>query len=423
MQACSYVAPAPSACTYTYSAWGACQPSSTQTRTVASSSPAGCAGTPALTQACTYVAPPPAPTGLLFPPTTTVAKAPEPSLSEPPLGASALFADLGTTVTHVSDSPHHYAKDSPWNSDESLAMTNDGKVYDGQTYQYLRTISLPSEHHTWSNTDPRYVYGANRTALQWVRLDATNGTMTTLKTYSASDVGQSSLSSMSYGDYEGNTDNNDTGAVLIADGVRPVLINPQTGAVRCYVTSGGGYGNSVSDTTISQDGNWILVNWSGYGKDAYRASDCSFYRKMVDTTGHYDACVSTAGDQVIVYGYDASMLMQRISDGQITTLYTDATQREHISCRNLKRPGWAYYSVENTTCDSTQNNIAALHRVLALKLDGSRSVQLFGWDHQPCPSTYASSPMAAPSPLGTRVWWKTNWDGSANVHSFVAQQK
>jgi len=56
-QACTYVPPPPAACTYTYSAWGDCQSNSTQARTIASSSPAGCTGTPVLTQACTYVPP------------------------------------------------------------------------------------------------------------------------------------------------------------------------------------------------------------------------------------------------------------------------------------------------------------------------------------------------------------------------------
>ena len=54
--ACTYVPP-PVACTYTTGAWGACQPDSTQTRTV-SASPSGCTGTPpASSQACTYVPP------------------------------------------------------------------------------------------------------------------------------------------------------------------------------------------------------------------------------------------------------------------------------------------------------------------------------------------------------------------------------
>lgn len=41
------------ACTYTYSAWSACSSSGTQTRTVISSSPANCTGTPVLSRSCT----------------------------------------------------------------------------------------------------------------------------------------------------------------------------------------------------------------------------------------------------------------------------------------------------------------------------------------------------------------------------------
>jgi hypothetical protein len=55
-KACTYVPPSSSACTYNYSGWGACQSNNTQART-ATSSPAGCTGTPVLSQACTYVPP------------------------------------------------------------------------------------------------------------------------------------------------------------------------------------------------------------------------------------------------------------------------------------------------------------------------------------------------------------------------------
>jgi len=43
----------PPACTYTYSDWSACESNDTQTRTVVSSSPEGCVGTPVLSQPCT----------------------------------------------------------------------------------------------------------------------------------------------------------------------------------------------------------------------------------------------------------------------------------------------------------------------------------------------------------------------------------
>ena len=55
-QSCTYVPPI-TTCSYTYSAWGACQSNNTQTRTVSSVTPAGCTGTPVTSQACTYTAP------------------------------------------------------------------------------------------------------------------------------------------------------------------------------------------------------------------------------------------------------------------------------------------------------------------------------------------------------------------------------
>jgi hypothetical protein len=56
-QTCTYIPPTPTACTYTYGAWGACLSSGTQIRSLLSSSPAGCTGTPVLTQPCAYVPP------------------------------------------------------------------------------------------------------------------------------------------------------------------------------------------------------------------------------------------------------------------------------------------------------------------------------------------------------------------------------
>jgi hypothetical protein len=60
-QSCTYVPP-PTTCTsFTYNAWtpATCPASGQQTRTVATSSPAGCTGgSPVVTQSCTYVPPP-----------------------------------------------------------------------------------------------------------------------------------------------------------------------------------------------------------------------------------------------------------------------------------------------------------------------------------------------------------------------------
>ncbi len=355
----------------------------------------------------------PAPTGVPYPPNTTLVHATQPSMSEPALGASALFTDLGTTVTHVSDGRHHYSKTSVWNVDESYAMLNDGSILNGTTYAYIRTVSRPNEHKTWSNTDPRYIYGVTTTDKSWRRVDVTTNSMTVLATYPQ-------YSSLSYGHYEGNMDDNDTGVALIGSNTVPFIVNPKTGAFRCAVSSGGGWGRTISDSTMSHDGNYMLVNWDSYGVDAYRASDCGFVRKLTSSGGHYDACVSQAGDQVYA---SASGPMIRISDGQVTQLWSDSAYRNHITCRNTRRPGWAYVSVYNTTCDSTVQNTKAYHRIFAVKLDGSGTVEDFAWDHEACPSTYDTTTMAVPSRLGNRVWWKVNWGGSSSLHSFVAERR
>ncbi|MBA4373755.1 MAG: hypothetical protein C0402_12960 [Thermodesulfovibrio sp.] len=70
-QICNYVPPVNACTSFTYSAWGACQSNSTQTRTVASSSPTGCTGgNPVVSQACTYVPPVTPPTGAMPLPTS-----------------------------------------------------------------------------------------------------------------------------------------------------------------------------------------------------------------------------------------------------------------------------------------------------------------------------------------------------------------
>jgi uncharacterized protein YceK len=56
-QACTYVPPTSSSCTYNYSDWGSCQSDNTQSRTVLQATPEGCTGTPLLSQSCTYAAP------------------------------------------------------------------------------------------------------------------------------------------------------------------------------------------------------------------------------------------------------------------------------------------------------------------------------------------------------------------------------
>lgn len=373
--------------------------------------------------------PTPTSTALLYPFETTLTKQNQPSMTEPNLLETKTFSDIGTKVTRVSNIRHHYSKNNPWNSDESLALVGTqgtGTILNGNTYAVTGTgYSFMSGHRTWSNMDPRYIYGTQNASNQWVRLDATNGTRTALHTYTADELGLSSLTNIDYGKSEGNMDNNDTSVVLIANGLVPFIANPKTGNFRCKITKT--YIN-VYDTNMSQDGNYALVTYNENGNiaiDSFNPQTCIFQRTVITSrVSHWDACVSQAGEQVIVTSIGSSFRMYRLSDGaDLGVQYSDSALRQHISCRNTKRPGWAYISAYNDTCDSTATDAKMFNRVFAIKLDGSQKVQVFAWDHQACPSNYDQNSMASPSRYGDRVWWKTNWDGvSSGIHSFVAQQ-
>jgi hypothetical protein len=87
-QTCTYTAPTPGVCSYTYSAWTSCQADGTQTRTVLTSGPTGCTGSPVLSQSCTYVPPPP-PTPTPTPTCTLATAVPSCSTCHGAIGSGA----------------------------------------------------------------------------------------------------------------------------------------------------------------------------------------------------------------------------------------------------------------------------------------------------------------------------------------------
>ena len=84
----------------------------------------------------------------------------------------------------------------------------------------------------------------------------------------------------------------------------------------------------------------------------------------------------------------------------------------HLSCRNILRPGWAYVST-----DPSRHGM-----VVAVRLDGSGTVELFG-HHMSSAANYLKSPMPVPSPDGRRVMFKSDFGDAADagvVYDFEA---
>jgi hypothetical protein len=112
----------------------------------------------------------------------------------------------------------------------------------------------------------------------------------------------------------------------------------------------------------------------------------------------------------------------RLDNGAKTTLLgaEQMSWNIHVSCRNTRRPGWAYISEFAGTPTSPK---ADNQGVFAVKIDGSRTVNRFAHAHHSLVEAYERAPMAVPNPDGTRVMWASDWDsGTAPVYGYVATQ-
>src|SRR5207247_7849793 len=119
------------------------------------------------------------------------------------------------------------------------------------------------------------------------------------------------------------------------------------------------------------------------------------------------------GNRGVVVGGQliGGVVMVRLRDGAITPL-TDPTNEaypHHVSTRNLDRPGWAYvgYNFESGKRFSDE--------ILAVKLDGSKSVQRFAHKHSAYSSCYRCESHAVPSRDGRRVIWASNWAQNCTI--------
>jgi hypothetical protein len=136
------------------------------------------------------------------------------------------------------------------------------------------------------------------------------------------------------------------------------------------------------------------------------------------------------GDEDVIVGVRSCpgseigrVVMVRLRDGEVTAL-TDPKgepSAAHVSTRNLDRPGWAYvtyYSVAGKRASG---------EVVAVKLDGSRTVERFTRHRSEWKGCYRCEAHAVPSRDGRRVLFASTWTEECpgcppgQVSAFVAE--
>lgn len=368
-----------------------------------------------------------------FPPNTSslVARA-TPSLSLPSYLTPATDGNTGASLTRISNTStgtttqyrrHTYSKVQPWNADGTQLLL--GMCYglmNGNTYVYSKDVSnnLPS-WFIWSETNPLIGYGtaSGNIFQQFTMASESKSTIYTV----------SGASALSFGEGEGN---------FSIDG-RYIALTPTISShywVYVYDMQAGSVAASFDLGTTQPDwvsmsplGTYVVVNWKtdgtsrGQGVEVFNKTG-TFQRQIYPNGEHGDLGISVAGDEVYVTmsegAYASGIDMVRLSDGTRTTLWNTDIYACHVSTRNTKRPGWAYFSTYNTS----NSDMPGYDEVYALKLDGSGTAERFGHIHHANTGTYEFQAQAVPNRDGSRVLFASAWDGangSSNVYAFVLE--
>jgi len=343
---------------------------------------------------------------------------------------------FGSTVTRVADKEamesskdviaHHYAKDQPWNADGSLIMLSGwpSAILDGETYEFLRWVMPPGEHHTWSNVDPKIIYGIQQPN-SWVKVDAVSGEATVIRTFSE-------YTTVSYGSWEGNLSNDDHYVALQCKTSTDnwvVLYDLLNDEVVSRMSIGAIWPNNVA---MSQSGKFVAVQWNIEGSGDRQGidlftHDMEFVRKVGTCKGcHYDLGYDTEGHEVAVMtdidGNSRAIVAVRFDNGQRTILLKDSQMSWyiHVSCRNVDRPGWAYlteFANKNTQVEKPNYQLA-----FAVKIDDSGAVERFAHVHHSATVAYERSPFGVPNRDGSKMMFRSDWEnGSGPVYSYVAE--
>ena len=343
----------------------------------------------------------PAAAGPRFPAARRVDRRPDdPAIGLPAYRVPVAYPETGTTITRITDRPagdtatrvfkHDYARRAAWNADGSRLMLirpYPAQLLDGTTYRPIARHGTPSDP-IWSNRDPDLIFGlTDGDAL--VRYSVATERMTVVRRFAGYD-------SLSIGGGEGVQSDDDRYLVLLGSrrgGVDLIVhdLVDGTTAVKPFPGLTGPNGD-IDWAGVSPSGRFVVVKVDrgrfDRGFDVYDLRTLTRQRRLLPgSQAHADLGYDDQGDEVLVTSDTAStaIVSVRLRDGRKREQLSArvATHNLHVSCRNVRRPGWCYVS----TYPETSGFDAYLYRgIFALPLDGSGRVERFA------PAFFAQSP-------------------------------
>ncbi len=324
---------------------------------------------------------------------------------------------------------HRYSSAQAWNADQSLLIITNGCVglcfLDGQTFEPLFVRRNPSACE-WHPRD----------AALMICLHANNIATWAPKANEVKLIWQSEeYNAFEFGPFKGNPSddgnrlavrarNKDGELVAFAYDIAEKKKFPDI-----KLADLSGENNSVS---ISPSGRYIMFMQNavdGVEQSYVYSVDGTLVQHWTEhhRPGHGDMTIDADGSDVYV-GVSKSdpdkfhIIKRRLKDGKVTDLlpYGDGN---HVSTRNINRPGWAIVSYSGHFFETDQNEDWApfYQEVVAVRIDGSGEVRRIGHtrnaDHDYWSETHASI-----SPDGTQIIWSSNWGRAGGpVSDFVSR--
>ena len=379
-----------------------------------------------------------------YPSTTTLTKRnTDKSLPRPTKEKATIDPVLNTKIEFINKSDNYissYPKVQSWNEDMSLirighriynSNLKESSITKGIVNPYDTICSPNSDYFRWSNKRANNFYVLN-SRIKFLR-GTINGNQTDCSEI-LYDFKEHGYEHAEMGPHEGNIDNNDqyvafvvkeynddTLYILLFDIVANKEVWVQPFYEGEWVKKEGQWRVNVLDwVSVSQSGKYVLINTP----EAMYRYDINFENRVKlklewegkkhSLGGHGDLCFDINHQEIFVQnvrglGVYSFKLEKPHEDG--IRLLNSPYGGGHVSCRNIKRPGWAYVTREKE----------GYRKVFALKLDGTskETVQVFTQTHKK--ENYHET-YGAPSPDGKLVIFNSHW-GTDKIDTFIASDK
>ena len=321
-------------------------------------------------------------------------------------GSDIVTADGAKIGTWGDVAKHHYAKDQPWNADETLIHLSrnvngsPGDLFlDGETYQVRFARSVPGHDNRWHPVDPALKVYVDGNGIG--TFNVYTGAQKVIRTFAE-------YTRLDMGPWEGNLSYDGKMVALYAkrpDGGNDVFAYDLNSNVKYPVKDLGT--TSIDWASISASGNYVVIMYGDTDTQVYDLSMGLLSRFTVNHN-HYDLGLDLAGEDVAAgisknSSYDGLVIAHRLKDAAFSALTTGG-YAIHTSTRNNLLPGWAYSSFHPTRARYRDE-------IVAISTDGKEAVRRFGHMHNN-QTDYLAEAMPVPSHDGKRVLFSSNWNAS-----------